>query len=43
MLANSEMDPKLLMAAGRSEYIPVDPNDKAKNRRIDAIPYGEIL
>jgi chemotaxis protein MotB len=37
MLAKSEMDPKQLMAAGRSEYNPVDPNDKAKNRRIEII------
>lgn len=37
MLAKSKMDPKQLMAAGRSEYIPVDPNDKAKNRRIEII------
>lgn len=37
MLAKSEMNPSHLMAAGRSEYIPVDPNDKAKNRRIEII------
>ncbi len=37
MLAQSEMNPKQLMAAGRSEYIPVDPKDKAKNRRIEII------
>jgi chemotaxis protein MotB len=37
MLAKSEMDPRHLMAAGRSEYIPVDQNDKAKNRRIEII------
>lgn len=37
MLNNSEMDPKQLSAAGRSEYIPVDPNNKAKNRRIEII------
>ena len=37
MLSNSDMDPKQLMAAGRSEYIPVDPDDKAKNRRIEII------
>lgn len=37
MLANSDMDPKQLMAAGRSEFHPVDPNDKAKNRRIEVI------
>lgn len=37
MLANSSMDPKKLMPAGRSQYLPVDPNDKAKNRRIEII------
>ncbi len=37
MLAKSNMDPKQLMAAGRSEFIPVDPNNKAKNRRIEII------
>lgn len=37
MLSKSSMDPKQLMAAGRSEFIPVDPKDKAKNRRIEII------
>ncbi len=37
MLSNSEMDPTRLLPAGRSEYLPVDPNDKAKNRRIEII------
>lgn len=37
MLANSAMDPTQLTAAGRSEFIPVDPDDKAKNRRIEII------
>lgn len=37
MTANSKMDPAILMAAGRSEYHPLDPNDKAKNRRIEII------
>lgn len=37
MLANSSMDPKHITAAGRSEYIPVDPANKAKNRRIEII------
>ena len=37
MLNNSNIDPKQLMAAGRSEFHPVDPNDKAKNRRIEVI------
>jgi len=37
MLANSSIDPKTITAAGRSSYLPVDPNDKAKNRRIEVI------
>ncbi|MFN5910347.1 MAG: OmpA family protein [Bacteroidota bacterium] len=37
LLANSKMEPKVLSAAGRSEFHPVDPSDKAKNRRIEII------
>lgn len=37
MLAGSNMDPTSITAGGRSQYIPVDPNDKAKNRRIEII------
>jgi chemotaxis protein MotB len=37
MMANSTIDPKQLMAAGRSEFHPVDPANKAKNRRIEII------
>lgn len=37
MLSNSAMDPKRITAGGRSEYIPVDPANKAKNRRIEII------
>ena len=37
MVANSKVNPALLMAAGRSEFHPVDPKDKAKNRRIEVI------
>lgn len=37
MTANSEMDPKQLMAAGRSYFHPVDEANKAKNRRIEII------
>lgn len=37
MLANSSMDPKKIMPAGRSQYLPVDSTDKAKNRRIEII------
>jgi len=37
MLDGSTMDPKTVTAAGRSMYMPVDENDKAKNRRIEII------
>lgn len=37
MMDNSKMDPKTISASGRSEYHPVDENDKAKNRRIEII------
>lgn len=37
MLGNSAMDPLNITAAGRSEFHPVDPDDKAKNRRIEII------
>lgn len=37
MLDNSKMDSKQISAAGRSEYLPVDPANKAKNRRIEII------
>lgn len=37
MLDNSEIDPTLLIAAGRGEFLPVDPTDKSKNRRIEVI------
>jgi chemotaxis protein MotB len=37
MSANSGVLPQILSAAGRSEYHPVDPEDKSKNRRIEII------
>ena len=37
MLENSTMDPTTITAAGRSEFLPVDENDKSKNRRIEVI------
>lgn len=37
MLENSNMNPANITAAGRSEYHPVDPENKAKNRRIEII------
>ncbi|MEY3049530.1 MAG: hypothetical protein RL365_1568 [Bacteroidota bacterium] len=37
LLANSKMNPTRIVAAGRSEFQPIDPADKAKNRRIEII------
>jgi len=37
MTANSSLNPEILSASGRSEYHPVDPKDKARNRRIEII------
>jgi chemotaxis protein MotB len=37
MQKSSKINPAILMAAGRSEYLPVDSKDKAKNRRIEVI------
>jgi len=37
MTASSSIDPKILSASGKSEYIPIDPEDKSKNRRIEII------
>ena len=37
MTSNMQVNPTILMAAGRSEYHPIDLNDKAKNRRIEII------
>lgn len=37
MIENSKMSTTKIMAAGRSEYIPVNTADKAKNRRIEII------
>lgn len=37
LLNNSKMNPVKLVASGRSEFLPVDPSDKAKNRRIEII------
>jgi chemotaxis protein MotB len=31
------MNPAQLMAGGRSEYQPIDPANKAKNRRIEVV------
>ena len=37
MMENSDINPEHLIAAGRSQYMPIDPNDKSKNRRIEII------
>lgn len=37
MLDHSNMNPKTIIAGGRSEYHPVDVKDKSKNRRIEII------
>jgi chemotaxis protein MotB len=37
LLEGSKIDPVRITASGRGEYIPVDPADKAKNRRIEII------
>lgn len=37
MLGNSTINPKTITAAGRGEFLPLDPDNKAKNRRIEVI------
>ena len=37
MLKHSKMDPINISAAGRSEFMPVDVDNKAKNRRIEVV------
>lgn len=37
MMDNSAINPKILAASGRSEFHPVDPEDKARNRRIEIV------
>lgn len=37
MVSSSSIKPSLLTAAGRSEFHPVNPADKARNRRIEII------
>jgi chemotaxis protein MotB len=37
LITNSKVNPAQLMAAGRSEFHPVDASNKAKNRRIEII------
>jgi chemotaxis protein MotB len=37
MTSNMQVNPTILMAAGRSEFHPIDLNDKSKNRRIEIV------
>jgi chemotaxis protein MotB len=37
LLEDPGVDPAMLAASGRSQYHPVDANNKAKNRRIEVI------
>ena len=37
MLGNSNMDPTTISASGRSQFIPIDSENKAKNRRIEVV------
>ena len=37
ILANSQVNPSQLLAAGRGEFYPVSETEKAKNRRIEVI------
>lgn len=37
MLENSKMDPTTVSASGRSQFIPIDIKNKAKNRRIEVV------
>jgi chemotaxis protein MotB len=37
MLENSEMNPTTISAAGRGEFITIDSENKAKNRRIEVV------
>jgi len=37
LLDKSNIDPKILTAAGRGQHLPIDPDTKAKNRRIEVI------
>jgi len=37
MLENSKMDPTTVSASGRSQFMPIDIENKAKNRRIEVV------
>ena len=42
MLENSKMDPTTVSASGRSQFIPIDAENKAKNRRIEVVLIPEL-
>lgn len=42
MLGNSNMDPTTISASGRSQFIPIDLENKAKNRRIEVVLIPEL-
>jgi chemotaxis protein MotB len=37
MLENSKMEPTTISASGRGEFVPVDSENKSKNRRIEVV------
>ena len=37
LMSSANIEPTILSASGRSQYLPVDPSDKGKNRRIEVI------
>ncbi len=37
ILTSAGVQPEVLSAAGRSEFHPLDPEDKARNRRIEVV------
>jgi len=43
MVENSDINPEILVAAGRSQYMPVDPDNKARNRRIEVILSPKLI
>ena len=42
MLENSKSDPNTVSASGRSQFIPIDTENKAKNRRIEVVLIPEL-
>lgn len=42
MLESSKMDPTTVSASGRSQFVPIDAENKAKNRRIEVVLIPEL-